>query len=78
MNGIDNHCFADNAKRLRRELSELKEMVRLGTGLPGDAQRKEMAKCLLTQWHVLYQRKAENHERRTEVRLDSVDERRAS
>jgi len=24
MNGIDNHGFADNAKRLRRELAELK------------------------------------------------------
>ena len=78
MNGIDNHGFADNAKRLRRELVELKEMVKLGAGLPGDAQRIEMAKCLLTQWDVLYQRRAENHERRTEVRLDSVDERRAS
>ncbi|MGO8844740.1 MAG: hypothetical protein ACLQFI_05280 [Methylocella sp.] len=78
MNGIDNHGFADNAKRLRRELAELKEMVKLGAGLPGDAQRIEMVKCLLTQWHVLNQRRAENHERRTEVRLDSVDARRTS
>ena len=44
MNGIDNHGFADNAKRLRRELAELKEMVKLGAGLPGDEQRIEMAK----------------------------------
>jgi hypothetical protein len=73
MNGIDNH-FADNAKRLRRELVELKEMVRLGAGLPGDEHRIEMAKCLLTQWHVLCERRAENHaethERPAEVRLD--------
>ena len=39
MNGIDNHGFADNAKRLRRELAELKEMVKLGAGLPGDEQK---------------------------------------
>ena len=71
MNGIDNYGFADNAKRLRRELVELKEMVRLGAGVPGDEQR---AKCLLTQWHVLCERRAENHaethERPAEVRLD--------
>jgi hypothetical protein len=72
MNGIDNHGFADDAKRLRRELVELKEMVRLGAGVPGDEQRIEMAKCLLTQWHVLGERRAENHaethERPPEVR----------
>ena len=75
MKGIDNHGFADNAKRLRRELVELKEMVRLGAGLPGDKQRIARAQCLLTQWHVLCERRAENHaethERPAEVRLDS-------
>ena len=35
MNGIDNHGFADNAKRLRRELAELKEMVRTRYRLTG-------------------------------------------
>jgi hypothetical protein len=61
MNGIDDRGFAYHAKRVRRELVELKEMVRLGAGVPGDEQRIEMAKCLLTQWHVLCERSAENH-----------------
>jgi hypothetical protein len=82
MNGIDNHGLADNAERLRRELAELKEMGKLGAGLPGDEQRIEIAKCLLTQWRVLRERRAENHaethERRTEARLDLVDARRPS
>jgi hypothetical protein len=39
----------------------LKEMVRLDAGLPGDAQRIEIAECLLTQWRVLCKRRAENH-----------------
>jgi hypothetical protein len=56
MNGIDNQGFADNVKRLRLELAELKEMVRLGAGLPGDEQRIARAQCLLTQWHVLCKR----------------------
>jgi hypothetical protein len=74
MNGIDNQGFADNVKRLRLELAELKEMVRLGAGLPGDEQRIARAQCLLTQWHVLCKRRVENHaethERQAQVRLD--------
>jgi hypothetical protein len=58
MNRIDNHGFADNVKRLRRDLAELKEMVKLGAGLPGDVQRIELAKCLLAQWHVLCEKKS--------------------
>jgi hypothetical protein len=67
---------------LRRELVELKEMVRLGAGLAGDEQRIEMAKCLLTQWHVLCKRRTENHaevhEQPAEVRLDLAAARRTS
>jgi hypothetical protein len=40
--------FAGDVKRLmRRDLAELKEMVRLGAGIPGDEQRIEMIKGLL-------------------------------
>jgi hypothetical protein len=36
MNGIYNIGVADDVKRLRRDLIELKEIVRLGAGIPGD------------------------------------------
>ena len=47
MNGIYNIGVADDVKRLRRDLIELKEMVRLGAGIPGDKLRIEMIKGLL-------------------------------
>jgi hypothetical protein len=47
MNGIYNIGVADDVKRLRRDLIELKEMVRLGAGIPGDTLRIEMIKGLL-------------------------------
>ena len=40
--------IADDVKRrMRRDLAELKEMVRLGAGIPGDKQRIEMIKGLI-------------------------------
>jgi hypothetical protein len=47
MKGTYNIGVADDVKRLRRDLIELKEMVRLGAGIPGDKQRIEMIKGLL-------------------------------
>ena len=52
MNGRDNCGFADNIKLLRRDLAELKEMVRLGARIPGDEQRIEAIKGLLAQWQA--------------------------
>jgi hypothetical protein len=76
----ERHNFLIGGFRRWRELAELKDMVRLGACLPGDEQRIVMVKRLLTQWHVLRKRRAESHakthERRTEVRLNSVDARR--
>jgi hypothetical protein len=43
MNGLNNRGFADGViRRLRRELAELTEMMRLGAGIPGDDQKIEM------------------------------------
>ena len=40
--------IADDVKRrMRRDLAELKEMVRLGAGIPGDEQRIKMIKGLI-------------------------------
>ena len=40
--------IADDVKRrMRRELAELKEMVRLGAGIPGEEQRIKMIKGLI-------------------------------
>lgn len=61
MSGFDNRGFGENFKRLRRELVELNEMVRLGAGLPGDVQRVEIAKRLVAQWQGLSRGKAERH-----------------
>jgi hypothetical protein len=52
MNGRDNRDFADKINLLRRDLAELKEMVRLGARIPGDDQRIEQIKLLLEQWRV--------------------------
>lgn len=53
MNRIDNHGLADDVKRLRRDLVELNEMVRLGAGMPGDKERIEMIKELLARRHKI-------------------------
>jgi hypothetical protein len=47
MNGLDNHNFAANIKGLRRDLANLKEMVRLGARVPGDEQTIAAIKGLL-------------------------------
>ncbi len=47
MNGLDNHDFAANIKGLRRDLANLKEMVRLGARVPGDEQTIAAIKGLL-------------------------------
>jgi hypothetical protein len=52
MSGLDNFGFADNINVLRRNLAELQEMVRLGARIPGDDQRIEAIKRLLTQWQA--------------------------
>jgi len=40
--------IADDVKRrMRRELAELREMVRLGAGIPGEEQRIKMIKGLI-------------------------------
>jgi hypothetical protein len=52
-NGVHKRGFADDVKRLRRDLAELKEMVRLGAGVPGDEQRIEMIKDLLARWQKI-------------------------
>ncbi|HUI21062.1 MAG TPA: WW domain binding protein 11 [Methylocella sp.] len=48
MNGLETISVAKDTRRLRRELAELKEMVRLGAGIPGDKQRIEVLERLLT------------------------------
>ena len=53
MNGIANRGFTNNLKRLRRDLAELEEMVRLGAGIPGDEQRIEMIKGLFARLHKM-------------------------
>ncbi|HUB65373.1 MAG TPA: hypothetical protein VL996_13180 [Methylocella sp.] len=53
-NGIDKRGITGAIKRLmRRDLAELKEMVRLGAGVPGDEQRIEMINALLARWHAI-------------------------
>lgn len=47
MNRTDNHGVTDDVKRLRCDLAELNEMVRLGASIPGDEERIEMIKKLL-------------------------------
>jgi hypothetical protein len=45
--GTYNIGVTDDVKRRRRDLIELKEMVKLGAGITGDKQRIEMIKGLL-------------------------------
>jgi len=53
MNGTTNRGFTNDIKRLRRDLAELEEMVRLGAGIPGDEQRIEMIKGLFARLHKM-------------------------
>jgi len=46
MNGILDRSFTSDIRRLRHDLAELEEMVRLGAGIPGDEHRIEMIKGL--------------------------------
>jgi hypothetical protein len=46
-NTITSCSLTNDIKRLRHDLAELEEMVRLGAGLPGDQQTIEMIKVLL-------------------------------
>ena len=52
MNGPHNCGFADNVKQLRRDLAELKEMMKLGARIPGDEQRIEMIEGRLARWQA--------------------------
>jgi hypothetical protein len=52
----ENLDFAGGVIRLmQRELAELKEMVRLGAGIPGDEQRIEIIKGVLARWHKVHE-----------------------
>jgi hypothetical protein len=49
--GLDAGKAGDDVRRLRRHLAELTEIGRLDAEIPGDEQRIEMIKDLLTRWH---------------------------
>ncbi len=51
--GLDAGEVGDDVRRLRRHLAELKEIVRLDADIPGDEQRIEMIKDLLTRWQKI-------------------------
>jgi hypothetical protein len=53
LQGLDTNEAADDIRQLRRHLAGLKEMVRLDADIPGDEQRIEMIKDLLTRWHKI-------------------------
>ena len=53
LQGLDAREAGDNVKRLRRHLAELTEIGRLDADIPGDEQRIEMIKELLTRWHKI-------------------------
>ena len=50
LQGLDVGEAGDEVRRLRRHLAELKEIVKLDADIPGDEQRIEMIKDLLTRW----------------------------
>ncbi|MGO9846661.1 MAG: hypothetical protein ACLPKT_08695 [Methylocella sp.] len=50
LQGLDAGEVGDDVRRLRRHLAELKEIVSLDADMPGDEQRVEMIKELLTRW----------------------------
>jgi hypothetical protein len=51
LQGLDAGKARDDVRRLRRHLAELTEIGRLDADIPGDEQRIEMIKDLLTRWH---------------------------
>ncbi len=52
MSGTDNVDFAGNiVRRMLRELTELKEMAKLGAAVPGDVQRMARIRTLVAKWH---------------------------
>ncbi len=51
--GLDAGEVGDDVRRLRRHLAELKEIVRLDADIPGDEQRIETIKDLLTRWQKI-------------------------
>ena len=51
LQGPDADKAQDDLRRLRRHLAELTEIGRLDADIPGDEQRIEMIKELLTRWH---------------------------
>ena len=50
LQGLDAGELGDDVRRLRRHLAELTEIVSLDADMPGDEQRVEMIKELLTRW----------------------------
>jgi len=53
LQGLDAGEVGDDVRRLRRHLAELKQIVRLDADIPGDEQRIEMIKDLLTRWQKI-------------------------
>ena len=53
LQGLDAGKAQDDLRRLRRHLAELTEIGKLDADIPGDEQRIEMIKELLTRWHKI-------------------------
>ena len=53
LQGLDAGEVGDDVRRLRRHLAELKEMVTRDADIPGDEQRIEMIRDLLTRWQKI-------------------------
>jgi hypothetical protein len=53
LQGLDAGKAGGDVRRLRRHLAELTEIGRLDADIPGDEQRIEMIKDLLTRWHKI-------------------------
>jgi hypothetical protein len=53
LQGLDAGEVGDDVRRLRRHLAELKEMVTRDADIPGDQQRIEMIRDLLTRWQKI-------------------------
>jgi hypothetical protein len=51
LQGLDAGEAGDDVRWLRHHLAELSEIGRLDAEIPGDEQRIEMIKDLLTRWH---------------------------
>ena len=55
----------EQLRKLRRDFAELKEMVKFGAAIPGDAQEIELIKGLLARWNnrTLVPDRSEKHAR---------------